>query len=183
MTAIPSRVPGAASVWIAAVVAAAGCAGPQAEAPLRVRLGTPRAQARTELRAAQFCPQAADGPAPRVETYPRCPRSGSEWSQAWVTARYDKDALVELRRYERFTDDGRAMERWNELVTARRQHAPESAEAAAVLSPRGELQPGTRTFKAFRVDADTVVGVFLLTPQPPEDASILELVVRAPAAQ
>ncbi len=181
MIAIPSRVQGAASVWIAAVIAAAGCAGPQAETPLRVKLGTPRAQARAELRAAQFCPPAEDGPAPKVETYPRCPRSGSEWSQAWVTARYDKGALAELRRYERFTEDGRAMERWNELVTMRRQHAADSAEAATVLSPRGQLRPGTRMFKAFRVDADTVVGVFLLTPLPPEDASILELVVRAPA--
>ena len=99
-----------------------------------------------------------------------------------MTARYDNDTLVELRRYERFADDTRAMERWSELVTARRRHTPESAEAAAVLSPRGELPPGTRTVKAFRVDPTTVVGVFLLTPQPPEDASILELVVRAPAA-
>ena len=31
--------------------------------------------------------------------------------------------------------------------------------------------------KAFRVDANTVVGVYLLTPTPPEDASVLEAIV------
>ncbi|MDQ3370143.1 MAG: hypothetical protein M3680_32395 [Myxococcota bacterium] len=124
-----------------------------------------------------------------TEVYPRCDRPGTEWGESWVTARYAEGKLVELKRYERFSDDARAVERWNELVGARTRLGPESAEATAELRTR-ELEPGTRSVKVFRVDAETIVGVYLMTPTSPrrdasegssnEGASILEAVVRSP---
>ena len=92
-------------------------------------------------------------------------------------ARYDGDTLVELKRYERFTEDGRAVERWNQLVEAREKVTPGSPEADQVLRQK-LLEPGTRTVKAFRVDTGTLAGGYLQTPTPPEDASILEAIVR-----
>nr|MDQ3301649.1 hypothetical protein [Myxococcota bacterium] len=83
------------------------------------------------------------------------------------------------KRYERFADDNRAIERWNQLIGERAKLTPESAEAKTSLRTR-ELEPGTRSVKAFRVDANTIVGVYLLTPSPPEDASVLESILRVP---
>jgi hypothetical protein len=154
-----------------------GCAGPSAEAPLRVKLGVSRDQTTTELRAAQFCHKDEGGAPQKVVTYPRCERAATEWGESWVTAKYDDNKLVELRRYERFTEDDRAIERWNQLIADRAKISAESPDAAAALRSKG-LEPGTRTMKAFRVDADTVVAVYLLTPTPPEEASVLEAIVR-----
>lgn len=154
-----------------------GCAGPAAEAPLRVKLGVSRDQATSELRAAQFCHKDEGGAAQKIVTYPRCERAATEWGESWVTAKYEDEKLVELRRYERFTDDDRAIERWNQLIGERAKISPEAPDAAAALRTKG-LEPGTRTMKAFRVDADTVVGVYLLNPTPPEQANVLETIVR-----
>lgn len=158
------------------LLAVVGCGGATAEAPLTLKLGVPRAQADKELRAHQYCPK-FDGPRQKLETYPRCERAGTEWGESWVTARYEGDTLVEVRRFERYTDDNRALERWNQLVADRIKISPDDPEALEALRERGPLEPGTRTVKAFRVDANTVVGVYLLTPTPPEDASVLEAIV------
>lgn len=156
-----------------------GCGGVSAEAPLTVKLGATRDQTITTLKSHKYCPKAGM-PAARMETYPRCDRPGTEWGESWVTARYENDRLVEVRRYERFTDENRAVERWNQLVDDRAKISTESPEATKALSSR-LLEPGTRTVKAFRADADTVVGVYLLNPTPPEEASVLEALILVPA--
>lgn len=167
-----------AAMKVALALLLAACGGVTAEAPLTIPLGTPRAQAVSQLRTHQFCRK--DDPPEAVETYPRCDRPGTEWGESWVTARFDEsDRLVELRRYERFSDENRAVQRWNDLVAARAKLNPESPDAIGALREKGLLEPGTKTMKAFRVDGDTIVGVYLLTPQPPEEANILEAVVHA----
>ncbi len=158
------------------VASLAACGGVSADAPLRVKLGTPRDQTLAELRSQKFCFE-EDGPAQRVETYPRCERAGSEWGEGWVTATYDQGKLVELRRYERFTDDARAVERWNQLVADRMKASPGATDAADALRRRGPLEPGSRSVKSFQLDPTTVVAIYLLTPSPPENASILEAVL------
>ena len=158
-----------------------GCGGLSADAPLRVKLGTPRDQTLAQLRAQKFCFR-EDGPAQRVETYPRCERAGADWGEGWVTATYDGGRLIELRRYERFTDDARAVDRWNQLVADRMKLSPDASDAADALRRRGPLEPGTRSVKAFQLDPTTVVAVYLLTPSPPENASILEAILAVSAA-
>jgi hypothetical protein len=158
------------------VATLAACGGISADAPLRVKLGTPRDQTLAELRAQKFCFK-EDGPAQRVETYPRCERAGTDWGEGWITATYDQGKLVEVRRYERFTDDERAVERWNQLVGDRMKTSPDAADAGDALRRRGPLEAGTRSVKAFQLDATTIVAVYLLTPSPPENASILEAIL------
>jgi hypothetical protein len=161
------------------LVLATACGGITADHPLTIPLGLRRTQADAALGKHQYC-HTVDGPRPDVETYPRCKRAGSEWGESWVVATYAEDKLVELKRYERFSEDARATERWNQLVAARQQTTPSTPEAAAALRTK-LLEPGTRTVQAFRIDAETVVGIYLLAPRPPEDASILEAVLRIPA--
>lgn len=156
-----------------------GCGGVTAEQPLRVTLGMSRDQALAALESQKYCPKAGQPPA-RLETYPRCDRPGAEWGESWVTARYDGDRLVEVRRYERYSEDTRALARWNQLIADRGKISTESDEATRALRSR-LLEPGTRSVKAFRVDHATVAGVYLLSPTPPEDASVLEILVHAPA--
>ncbi|MGE3761950.1 MAG: hypothetical protein AB7L94_06850 [Kofleriaceae bacterium] len=153
-----------------------GCGGVSADAPLRVKLGTPRDQALAQLRAQKFCFN-EDGPAQRVETYPRCERTGTDWGEGWITATYENGKLSELRRYERFTDDNAAVERWNQLVADRMKVSPDAPDAGDALRRRGPLEPGTRSVKAFQLDPTTIVAVYLLTPSPPENASILEAIL------
>jgi hypothetical protein len=156
---------------LAFVVAA--CGGPVAEAPLRVSLGISHEEADRALRAHQFC-RKADGPPTRQLLYPRCERVATEHGDAWVVARFDRDRLVELRRWERYGEDARAVERWNDMVAARSKISAPSDEALAGLKVDGGLPPGTRIAKAFDAGDGTVVGVFLLTPTPPEHAHVLE---------
>ncbi|MGE3457601.1 MAG: hypothetical protein AB7O24_20975 [Kofleriaceae bacterium] len=153
-----------------------GCGGAAADAPLTVKLGVGRDQAESALRANQYCREPA--PPTKLESYPRCERTGSEWSDSWVTARYEGDQLVEVRRWERFPDDSRAVERWNQLIADRMKLDPDAPDAVSELRRAGPLQAGTRSVKAFRIDDATVVGIYLLTPSPPEDASVLEAIVR-----
>lgn len=153
-----------------------GCGGVTAESPLTVSLGIPRDQAQIALERHRYCRE-QDGPPQKTETFLRCDRPGLEWGESWVVASYDGDTLVELKRYERFSDDGRAVERWNQLVEARTKVTPGSPNADRALRDK-LLEPGTRTVKAFRIDAGTLAGIYLLTPTPPEDASILEAIIR-----
>jgi hypothetical protein len=164
---------------LAGLVLLVGCGGVTADHPLTIPLGLQRSAADAELAKHKYCHE-VDGPRPEVETYPRCERVGSEWGESWVVARYEDDRLVELRRYERFTDEARATERWNQLVGDRAKVSPASTEASQALRSK-LLEPGTKSVQAFRIDAGTVVGVYLLDPRPPEQASILEAVIRLPA--
>jgi hypothetical protein len=156
---------------------AISCAGPTAESPITVALGAPRAQVIKDLEAKhRYCAKPAHRPAATAtDVYNRCERPGAEWGESWIAATYEEGKLVELKRYERFSDDARAVERWNQLIADRAKLAPESADAKAALASR--LEPGTRTMKAFPAGGDTIVGVYLLTPTPPADASILEVIL------
>lgn len=156
-----------------AVAGMPACASVTADQPLTIALGQRREAAEAQLHEHQYC-HTAEGPSQREEIYPRCDRPGTEYGDSWVTAIYDKDHLVELRRWERYSDDARAIERWNQLVGERSKLTPASEEAAQALREHGLLQPGTRTVRAFRVDDRTIVGVYLLTPSPPENAAVLE---------
>jgi hypothetical protein len=153
-----------------------GCGGPSAESPVTVALGTPRDQVIADLKAKhRYCAKTGELPQ-NTEIYKRCERVGAEWGESWISARYEAGKLVELKRYERFSEDAKAVERWNQLIGDRAKLNPPTDEAAAALKGR-PLEPGTRSFKAFRVDPTTVVAVYLLTPTPPDEASILEAIV------
>ena len=143
--------------------------------PLTVSLGLGRDATTQALHDHQYCHKV--DPPQKIETYPRCERVGSEWGESWITAEFAEDKLVELRRWERFTDDSRAVERWNQLVIDRNKLVPESDAALQILRSQGLLQPGTRAVKAFQIDRGTVVGIYLLTPSAPEQASVLEKIV------
>jgi len=161
------------------VTYAGACGGATAESPITVTLGAPREQVIRDLESKhRYCAKPEHRPDPtKTDVYQRCERPGAEWGESWIAAKYEEGKLVELKRYERFSDDARAVERWNQLVNDRTKLSPESAAATAALRGR-PLEPGTRSMKAFQVDATTVVGVYLLTPTPPEDASVLEAIVR-----
>ncbi len=160
------------------VIALAGCANTAADHPLTVHLGGTRELTNQRLRDHAYCHH-QDGPPVKNENYPRCDRPGPEWGESWVTAIYDGDTVVEIRRWERLTEDAKAVERWNQLIRERNAISPASTEALAALRASGLLQPGTRSVQAFR-DGDEVIGIYLLTPSPPEDANILEKIVKLP---
>jgi hypothetical protein len=158
---------------IALVFLACACGGPTAEAPLTVPLGLTHTQTEQALHDHQFCRQSHDLPQ-KQELYPRCARTASELGDAWVTAEFDGDRLIELRRWERYSDDAAAVQRWNDLVTARMKVSTPSDEAIDALKEKGSIEPGTRTVKAFRDKDGSVVGVYLLTPSAPQNANVLE---------
>jgi hypothetical protein len=163
----------------------AACGGPRAEAPLTLQLGLTHDATEQQLRAHQFCLETSTSVVKHTQqkqVYPRCARAESEHGDAWVIAIYDGDRLVELRRYERYGDDARAIERWNEMVAVRMKQAPASDQALDKIKNRGLLQPGTRSVKAFDGEPGTVVGVYLLTPYPPDNANVLEQVTYASEA-
>lgn len=154
----------------------AACGGASAEAPLAVALGLSHDATEQALHAHQYCrvadPHRAAAELTQQVTYPRCDRTAAEWGDSWVTAIFRKDKLVELRRWERYSDDERALQRWNELVIARLKDNvyDDSDDARHSLRP----EPGARSVKMFRAGDGTVVGVYLLTPTPPNNANILE---------
>lgn len=161
------------------VFALAACGGAAADSPLTMRLGLSHEATEQELRAHHFCLETHPSVVKytqQKQRYPRCERAASEHGDAWVIAVYDHDKLVELRRYERFGDDNRAVERWNELIAARTKTSPASDDALQQIKDKGMLQPGTRSVQAFAGEPGTVVGVYLLEPSPPENAQILEQV-------
>ena len=163
------------------VVLLFGCAKSSPEAPLRVNLGIDRSSTTKAMADHQYCWE-EQRPATRYENYKRCERPGPEWGESWVTAVFDGsgEKLVEVRRWERFTDEARATERWNQLVGDRAKSTPMSDEALATLRASGLLQAGTKALRAFR-EGEVVIGVYLLEPTPPEEASILERIVALPA--
>jgi hypothetical protein len=165
-----------------AVAAATGCGGAVAETPLTMQLGLTHDATEQELRAHRFCLETSSSTVKHTQqkqVYPRCDRTAAEHGDAWVIAIYDGDKLVELRRFERYGDDNRAVERWNELIAERTKLAPASDSALQRIKDRGLLQTGTRSVKAFDGKPGTIVGVYLLTPYPPENANVLEQVTYA----
>jgi hypothetical protein len=158
---------------IALVLFACACGGATAEAPLTVPLGITHKDAEKALKDHQFCHQSGQLPQ-KDELYPRCDRTAAELGDAWVTAQFDGDRLIELRRWERYGDDTAAVQRWNDLVAARMKTSAPSDEALQALKDKGLMEPGTRTVKAFRDKDGTVIGVYLLTPSEPQKANVLE---------
>lgn len=159
--------------------AVTACGGVAAESPLTVQLGLTHQQAERALREHQFCLETSTSviaAQQQKQKYPRCSRAAAEHGDAWVIAVYDGDRLVELRRFERYGDDNRAVERWNELINTRAKASPPSDEALQQIKDKGLLEPGTRSVKAFRGNEGTVVGVYLLTPAAPDNANVLEKV-------
>jgi len=165
------------STTLLIAVLSSACGGITAEAPITMKLGTDRTHARSELKAHKFCHKEDGGPQPNPEVFPRCERAGAEWGESWVTVKYEGEQVAELKRYERFSDDNRALERWNQLVADRLKIHPNAEDATAELQAKG-LEPGTRSSKAWRLDDKTVVAVYLLTPTAPENASILEAIYK-----
>ncbi len=164
------------------VFALAACGGAVAEAPLTMQLGLTHDATEKKLKEHQFCLETSSSTVKHTQqkqVYPRCSRAAAEHGDAWVIAIYDGDKLVELRRYERYGDDNRAVERWNELIAARMKTSQPSEAALQKIKDKGLLQNGTRSVKAFDGEPGTVVGVYLLTPYPPENASVLEQVTYA----
>jgi hypothetical protein len=162
------------------VFALAACGGAVAESPLTMQLGLSREATEKQLREHQFCLETHPSVVKYTQhkqVYPRCERAAAEHGDAWVIAIYDRDKLVELRRYERFGDDNRAVERWNALIAARMKKSPASDDALQQIKDKGMLQPGTRTVQGFVGEPGTVVGVYLLNPSPPENAQVLEQVM------
>lgn len=161
------------------VFAVTACGGAVAEAPLMVKLGGTHDATERALREHQFCLETSSSEVKHTQqkqVYPRCKRAAAEHGDAWVLARYEGDKLVELRRFERYDDDNQAVTRWNELVEARMKLAPASEQALQQIKDRGQLEPGTRAVKAFGAGDGAVVGVYLLTPSPPDNANVLEKV-------
>jgi hypothetical protein len=161
------------------VLFVAACGGATAESPLTVQLGLTHDQTAKMLEGHQFCLEtstATIASTQQKQVYPRCKRAASEHGEAWVVAMYDGDKLVELRRFERYGDDARAVERWNELITDRMKTSQPDEAALQQIKEQGMLEPGTRSVKAFRGEPGTVVGVYLLTPFPPANANVLEKV-------
>jgi hypothetical protein len=162
---------------VVSVVGASACGGASAESPLTVSLGGSHDATERALETHQFCLQRSSSviaSEQKQQVYPRCGRTAAEHGDAWVIASYDGDRLVELRRYERYGDDSRAIERWNALVGGWMKTSTPSDEALAALKAQGLVEPGTRSVKAFRTDEGTVVGVYLLTPSPPDNVNVLE---------
>lgn len=160
----------------------AACGGPVAESPLTVQLGLSHDATEQALRRHQFCLETSPSTVKHTQKrqlYPRCERAAAEHGDAWVVALYEGDKLTELRRYERYPDDNRAVERWNELIGARMKISAPSDEALQQIKDRGLLQPGTRSVKAFTAEPGTVVGVYLLSPSPPDHANVLEQITYA----
>src|SRR5687768_8942955 len=130
------------------VLLLAACGGAVAESPLTVQLGITHDQTEAALKRHQFCLETSTSTVKHTQQkqlYPRCARAAAEHGDAWVIALYDGDKLIELRRYERYGDDNRAVERWNEMIAARTKKGPASQEALQKIKDRGLLQPGTRS--------------------------------------
>lgn len=156
---------------LAALCVVMGCAAQRAEGPLYVSLGLSRGETAAALKHYAFCAQVE--PASDNEVYPQCDRPGTGYGDAWVIAHYRTGTLVRLQRFERWTDDARAAERWNQLVEKRSLKQPVSPDARARISARQAIPEGTKTWAAFQSGSD-LVGVYLLQPPNAEAPSILE---------
>ncbi|MCA9679270.1 MAG: hypothetical protein KC464_29840, partial [Myxococcales bacterium] len=157
------------------LVLLAACGGASADRPLDVPLGLTRDRLIGELRRLEYCP--GHEPPSAREVYEKCHVPGVEQGQSWVVAYFDGDRTVRLDRFERYPTDALTSERFNQLVEKRSAVAPPSEEARAAIAAQQELPAGTQTWVAFDGGDGTLVGVYMLTPRPPENATILEQVL------
>jgi len=164
---------------LCAAVLIAACGGPSAERPLDVTVGVSRDELIRELRSFEYCQH--DQAVHESETFPRCEVTGVEFGQSWVVAHYDEGGRVtKVQRWERYPEDQRGVERFNALVEQRtKANGPSTEEAKKLIVARQELPAGTRTWVAFRRGETTLVGVYLLQPSAPENATVLEEIIDA----
>ena len=160
----------------------AGCAR-AAEGPLDVPLGLPRDQVVGELRHFELLP-AADRPRVRRRrsraATPRARLAATRGSSSSTRTRSRKSSL---QRFERWDDDARAIDRWNQLVNARAKTVPASDRRRARGDHRAPRPATGHPLVAGVPTGDhTVVAIYLLTPRPPDNASVLEEIV-APTAR
>lgn len=148
-----------------------GCASQRAEGPLFLSLGLSRGETASALRHYDFCAQVEA--ATDNEVYPQCDRPGTGYGDAWVIAHYRTGRLARIQRFERWTDEARATERWNQLVEKRSTRQPVSQDARALISSRQAIPEGTKTWAAFQ-SGDDLVGVYLLEPVKADGPRILE---------
>lgn len=158
-------------------VALAACAAERARGPLMVPLGLSAPATEKALQSYDFCHR-QDGPLGAEEMFPSCDRPGLGRGDAWVIARYDSGVLVGLKRFERWADPQVARERWDRLIAKRSESTPPSTGAREQMEARHPIPDGTQAWVAFS-SGDELIGVYLLTPQSPDDPSILEEIVPA----
>lgn len=159
---------------VATALALAACGGASASGPLMVPVGLTRAELAGELRAYEYCPGEPGG---ESAVYPRCDVPGVEHAQSWVVAHFRDDRVVKLQRWERYAEEPRGLERFNQIIEKRSAGGPPTQEAKDLISAQQELPAGTRTWVAFRAGERTLVGVYLLDPRPPQHATVLEEIV------
>jgi hypothetical protein len=138
-----------------------------------------RAETASALRHYDFCAQVE--PAKADEVYPQCDRPGTGYGDAWVIAHYEMGRLTRVQRFERWTDEARAADRWNQLVEKRSMKQAVSQDARARISARGPVPEGTKTWAAFQSGED-LVGVYLLEPSTSDGPAILEEIIPGDAA-
>lgn len=162
--------------WPVLFVILAACGGPSADRPLTLPLGMSRAELPSRLQPFEYC--AGDRTQGETEVFPRCDRVGTDLGASWVVADYDDDTVVRIQRWEKFADDQQGLDRFNALVEQRAKSSAPSDDARGQIAARQELPAGTKTWVAFR-SGDTLVGIYLLTPSPPENAQVLEQLIAA----
>jgi hypothetical protein len=169
------------STALALTLATLGACASVSEGSLQVPLGLPRDQVPAAVRRYDFC--VGDQGSRVEETFPRCKGPGIDYRDAWMVAGYDGGRLMRLARYERWDDDNRAVERWNALIASRTKlTGPASDEARQAVMAQRDLPPGTRSWQAFRAGDHALVAIYLLTPSPPSNASVLEELLGPSAA-
>lgn len=160
----------------------AACGGPSADRPLTIPIGMKRALLPAELHRFEYCK--GDPTDESTELFPRCDRVGVELGSSWVLAEYEEDRVVRLQRWERFAEENQGVERFNSLVEQRTAASgPPSDDARGLISAQQNLPAGTKTWVAFHAGEHALVGIYLLDPQPPENANVLEEIVELRATE
>src|SRR5438105_10288206 len=126
----------------------AGCAH-TAEGPLDVPIGLPRTDLAGELRRYDYCPP-ADPSGDAHEIFPHCDDPGADYRDSWVEVDYDGGRVTRVERFERWDDDARATQRWEQLVTERGKKTAATEDARALVKARHDLPAGTRSWQAFK---------------------------------
>jgi hypothetical protein len=161
----------------------AGCGGAAAEGPLTIPTGMDRPGLVHELEHHAYC-AGKDPPDAKTheEIFPRCDAPGLDYGQSWVVVSYDEGGRVEkLQRWEKYSDADRLQDRFNDLVAKRTaQSGPASDLAKSRMLAVQPLPPGTKTWVAFQAGDYALAGIYLVDPQPPAYASLLEEIVAAP---
>lgn len=168
--------------WCAAFVILAACGGASADRPLTVPIGLTRSALPAELHRFEYCE--GDRPTDNTQVFPRCDRVGVELGMSWVVAGYEGDRVVRIQRWERYPEEQNGVDRFNALVEQRaKASGPPSEQAKGLIAAQQPLPPGTKSWVAFHAGEHALVGVYLLDPQPPENANILEEIVELEATE